>query len=141
MKPDEAVVEDEKVADAPVEMAAAEEEVVDASPAEMVAARAEVADATANGAPPEAAKTVRVVMRRSGNFGRDQGYLDHFNRVALEHAGGAEIFLLIADDEDAVELRWKLRVAPDATLVAAIEALDGSERVEVLKAGEGGRVR
>ncbi|HJN39223.1 MAG TPA: hypothetical protein QGH28_03500, partial [Chloroflexota bacterium] len=139
--PDEAVVEEEKVADAPVEMAAAEEEVVDASPAEMVAARAEVADATANGAPPEAAKTVRVVMRRSGNFGRDQGYLDHFNRVALEHAGGAEIFLLIADDEDAVELRWKLRVAPDATLVAAIEALDGSERVEVLKAGEGGRVR
>ena len=138
--PDEAVFEEEKVADAPVEMAAAEKEVVDAPPAEMVAARAEVADATANGAPPEAAKTVRVVMRRSGNFGRDQGYLDHFNRVALEHAGGAEIFLLIADDEDAVELRWKLRVAPDATLVAAIEALDGSERVEVLKAGEGGCV-
>ncbi|HJO06686.1 MAG TPA: hypothetical protein QGG37_05020, partial [Chloroflexota bacterium] len=138
--PDEAVFEEEKVADAPVEMAAAEKEVVDAPPAEMVAARAEVADATANGAPPEAAKTVRVVMRRSGNFGRDQGYLDHFNRVALEHAGGAEIFLLIADDGGAVELRWKLRVAPDATFVAAIEALDGSERVEVLKAGEGGCV-
>lgn len=136
--PAEAGVVEEDVVEVPAEAMAEEEEIAETPLAETVAAQAEVVDATANGAGTEAGGSVRVVMRRSGNFGRDQEYLDKFNRVALKHAGGAELFLLIADDEAQVALRWKLQVTPDAGFVAAIEALDGSERVEVQAAGDGG---
>ncbi|MDP6350335.1 MAG: hypothetical protein QGG58_11280, partial [Chloroflexota bacterium] len=135
---DETVAVEEAAVEAPAEAMAEEEEIAETPLAETVAAQAEVVDATANGAGTEAGGSVRVVMRRSGNFGRDQEYLDKFNRVALKHAGGAELFLLIADDEAQVALRWKLQVTPDAGFVAAIEALDGSERVEVQAAGDGG---
>ncbi len=80
---------------------------------------------------PDVDRIVRVVMRRSGDFERDQEYLDRFNQVAKDHAGGAELQLVVADEDGEVTLRWKLLVNPDDEFRKAVEALTGSERVEV----------
>ena len=80
---------------------------------------------------PVAEGLVRVIMRRSGDFEHDREYLDQFNRIARDHAGGVELQLIIIDDAEEVTLRWKLRVNPDGEFMGAIEALAGSARVEL----------
>jgi hypothetical protein len=80
---------------------------------------------------PDLDRVVRVVMRRSGNFERDQEYLVRFNEVAKDHTGVAELHLIVADEDGEVTLRWNLLVNPDDAFRKAVEALTGSERVEV----------
>ncbi len=90
-----------------------------------------LADGETPTSPPAVKGMVRVVMRRSGDFEQDQEYLDQFNQIAMEHAGVAELELVVADDDGEVTLRWKLRVSPDDSFTKQLEALTGSERVEV----------
>ena len=80
---------------------------------------------------PVAPRKVRVVMLRSGDFEQDQEYLDRFNQIARDHAGSAELHLIVADEDEEVTLRWKLRVSPDDEFTKAVGALIGSKRVEL----------
>lgn len=74
---------------------------------------------------------VQVVMMPSGNFERDQEYLESFHRIAAEHVGLAALHLIIPHGEGMVTLCWKLGVTPSQAFFDSVRNLDETDRADI----------